>query len=313
MIVSKFGGSSVIRKDAIKNIKVLAQNCDRRILVFSAIGREGADDSKLTDILISAFDDFQKDKVLDLSKAKQKFNRLKDILKVDFDVARELERVKDEFLQNKSRDFLLSVGEELTTKMYSLFLNIPYLPSETLLFFKGDEVDYVRTKFALNSALKTYRQFVTGGFYGLGERGRKTLPRGGGDLSGGIFARLARAEKYEIFTDVEGIKTINPHFGEGELLSTLSYADLNFMTSLDATVVQKECGKLLKNSKTEIEVRSCFDLSKKGTRIAKHFKADKDFLSFDEQNGLCILSSCGKRRKIRGEKLKNVLKLMKKG
>lgn len=299
MIISKFGGSSVINIDAIKNIKLLAQNKDRRVLVFSAIGKSNQTDIKVTDLLISAFLKFKECGVLDLAKVRMRFCELKKLLKIDFDIDSYMANVKHNFLTNQERDYLVSRGEDLTARMYSKYLDIEYLSSEEILFFKGEEIDFEKTRFALEKGLNNFERFVTGGFYGCAEDGKiKVMSRGGGDKSGAIFARLTRAKEYEIFTDVDGIKTINPKWAYGETINTLSYADLNFMTSLDASVVHADCGRLLKNTNCEMIVKNALDLNGDYTRIGKRLKTNKPFISFDKKSGNFFYSCDGKRRRI---------------
>ncbi len=311
MKISKFGGSSVASARAIENIIKLAEDNNRKILVFSAIGASQKGDKKVTDLLLEAYDNFLANHNLDLSKVEEKFAGLKEMLGIKLDGKRELDEVKRKFLSALSRDYLVSRGEDLTARMFAEKLNLPYIPSETLLFFDGKEVDYNRTETAIKKQLALTERFVTGGFYGSDEKGQiKLLSRGGGDLSGAILAKVAKAKEYEIFTDVDGIYQINPILGKSSTLKTLSYADLNFMTSLDAKVVHSECGKVLKNTRTKIIVRNCFDLTAPGTEIAKGNKADKSYISFSPQTGDMFLTKLGKRRKISAYERENAINLL---
>lgn len=311
MKISKFGGSSVACASAIKNIINLAKDNDRQILVFSAIGATQKDDKKVTDLLIESYNEYLTSHNLDLKKVKEKFVNLKKLLGIKLNEDKEIDRIVKTFYVNLSRDFLVSRGEDLTARMFAEKLNLPYVPSETLLFFKENKIDFKRTKNAIKNQFSLTKRFVTGGFYGSDENGQiKLLSRGGGDLSGAIFAKATRAEEYEIFTDVDGIYQINPTIGISRTLKTLSYADLNFMTALDAKVVHSECGKVLKNTSTKIIVRNCFNLNAHGTMIAKGFKADKNYVSFSPITGEMFLTQLGKRRKITCDKRENVLNLL---
>lgn len=55
MIVCKFGGSITANATSIKNINELLENKERKILVFSAIGKNDKNDIKLTDLLIDLY------------------------------------------------------------------------------------------------------------------------------------------------------------------------------------------------------------------------------------------------------------------
>ena len=53
MITCKFGGSCTVQERAIKNIKKIKKNSnERKIFVFSAIGKSDDSDTKVTDLLI---------------------------------------------------------------------------------------------------------------------------------------------------------------------------------------------------------------------------------------------------------------------
>lgn len=306
MRVSKFGGSTLARREGVENVLSLARDSERRVLVFSAIGRAGGEE-KLTDILISAYKVYRHTGVVYLEMAKERIACLKRMLDIEFDIEGEFASIENMFILCKSYDYLISRGEYLTAKMFALKLALPFVDSYHLLFFKNGNVDFSRSN-ALKEVMKKHEQIVTCGFYGNENDRVKLLPRGGGDLSGAIFVKFLHAKEYEIFTDVDGIKQINPCFGESKTLKTLSYGDLNFMTKLDASVVHRGCTEVLKNTKTRIIVRNSFDLQKEGTIIAKGLKADKKFISFDREKHIFYLSSKGKRYVIKKEDEKNILK-----
>lgn len=311
MKISKFGGSSVARPEGWANISKVAEDEDRKILVFSALGKRNDKEEKVTDLLIGVYNEFKLNGRLVLDDVKGRFRYLVDGIGIDFDLEGEFKKIQHEFLDTPNYDYLLSRGEFLTAKIYSIWLGLPFLPSEELLFFKGERVDFEKTKSCLIAGLEKFGRFVTGGFYGSDEAGGiKLLPRGGGDLSGGIFARVIDAQEYEVFTDVEGIKQINPCFGGSETLERLSYQQLNFMTKLDANVLQKECGKILTNTKTKIRVRGIFDLSKKGTVIAKGLSSDKGFISFDRPRGVFYFVKNRKIKKFYQKDLQKMIKML---
>lgn len=311
MKVCKFGGSSVADLRGIKNIESLAQNQERRILVFSALGRWVKNDKKTTDLLIEAYENYISMGTLCLKTVEKKFIALKSALDIEYDIKLELEKVKESFNRLLSRDFLISRGEDITASMFAKKLSIRYIPSEQLLFMKNNGIDFEKTRKAIGCALDSLPRFITGGFYGSDENGNiKLLSRGGGDLSGAVFARVTKANEYEIFTDVDGIFQIAPNKTKSYVLKTLSYADLNFMTSLDANVVHKECGRILKNTRTKIIVRNCFDLSCEGTTIAKGLKADKKYISFQDTTNTYFLTKNGRHQKIKKNEEKNMLNLL---
>ena len=311
MKVSKFGGSSQASEKSIENILLLAQDEERKCLVFSAIGKSCDSDEKVTDLLVEVYEKFVSTGVFDIKKVKSKFYWLRDTLSLKVDLEGEFEDVERKFKENLSYDYLLSRGEYLTAKLMSQKLGIKFVPSEQLLFFKNNLVDYKKTEKAISEALHDYDRIITGGFYGVDEKGDiKLLSRGGGDLSGAIFARVCMASVYEIFTDVDGIYQINPKIGKSKKLEFVSYKDLIFMTGKDAKVVQKDCGKVLKNTQVKLVVRNSFNLADQGTQISKDKLTDKAFISIDEKTGKIYLSFLGKRRVVKAYEKENLLKLL---
>ena len=94
MIVCKFGGSATASKKAVENILKLKNN-ERKIWVFSAIGKENITDKKLTDLLI-AYTRKNCNKAKTKQQIKNKFNRLIGFTKVKLNT----NKIVDEYCFN---------------------------------------------------------------------------------------------------------------------------------------------------------------------------------------------------------------------
>ena len=306
----KFGGSSCANVDAIKNIEKVALDKDRKVLVFSAIGKSGEEDEKVTDMLFACYQKYLKSGVLDFDKIKEKFNCLKKNLGVQIDLDSEFSQIEHALKKHNSCDYLVSRGEYLTAKMFALKLKIPYVPSENLLIFENEKVNFAFTKKNIKNAIKKCGRIVTGGFYGSDEKGDiKLLSRGGGDLSGAIFAKVLGVDTYEIFTDVDGVYPLNPKFGKTVQMKYLSYKDLIYMTNYDAKVVHNQCGKVLQKTDIMLVVRNCFDLAKKGTIVSK-IPTSGSYIVFNEKRKKFILTNSNKRRTLTKKEEQNLIKCL---
>ena len=106
MIICKFGGKSTTSLLGLRNIKKISQNFDRKVLVFSAIGKGFDKDIKLTDLLInlSLEKNFQKKERI-LAKIDKKLTNLIKLLHLDIDISEFISQIKRS--NNKSNNLLI--------------------------------------------------------------------------------------------------------------------------------------------------------------------------------------------------------------
>lgn len=284
MIVCKFGGSCTANEIALQNIQTIkTENPDRAIFVFSAIGKDSPNDTKMTDLLISLCNTpSQSPTYTEIRKqVLNKFKKLQADTKVELDIESAFCEAEQIFMLTKDKEFLISRGEYFTAQIMASFLSLDFFPAEDLIFFKGQSVDESKTQLSLNKALKKSKTFVTCGFYGKDENNKiRLFTRGGGDFSGAIISKLLNASTYENWTDVEGIYDINPNIAKGNLIKRLSISQLDTMTNMDTKVIHKDCAKLLSNSSTTLVIRSCFNLSQSGTTVEHSPNPDLRFVCF---------------------------------
>lgn len=268
MIVCKFGGSATTTCQAINNIKTLAENKERKIFVFSAIGKD-ENNIKLTDLLLKIHKNKKNKQFVDelFLTFENRLQNLISLTNISFSLKKEIQKIKKTYSFNHSKAYLVSRGEYLTAKIMAKFLKMKFVPAEKLIFIKHHSFDIKQTKAHLEKYLKRNEQIVVPGFYGIKKNKLKLLARGGSDISAAVLALAKNANIYENYTDVNGIYEVNPKIAKSKSVEHLDYKTLCFITQHDCFAIQSTCAKLLSNSNITLNVKSIFDLSNNGTTI----------------------------------------------
>ena len=102
---------------------------------------------------------------------------------------------------------------------------------------------------------------VVSGFQGIGPDNRiATLGRGGSDTSAVAIAAAVRADRCDIYTDVDGVYTTDPRVEpKARRLPKISFEEMLEMASLGAKVLQVRSVELAMVHKVRTFVRSSFD------------------------------------------------------
>jgi len=101
---------------------------------------------------------------------------------------------------------------------------------------------------------------VVAGFQGIGPDNRPTtLGRGGSDLSAVALAAAVRADRCDIFTDVDGIYTTDPRLvPRAQKLARISYEEMLELASVGAKVLQSRSVELAMKARVRVQVLSSF-------------------------------------------------------
>ena len=101
---------------------------------------------------------------------------------------------------------------------------------------------------------------VVAGFQGLGPKGRvTTLGRGGSDTSAVALAAALKADRCDIFTDVDGVYTTDPRIvAKARKLSRITYEEMLEMASQGAKVLQTRSVEMAMNHRVRLQVLSSF-------------------------------------------------------
>ncbi len=102
---------------------------------------------------------------------------------------------------------------------------------------------------------------VVTGFQGISDKGRvTTLGRGGSDTSAVAVAAAVKADRCDIYTDVDGVYTTDPRIApKARRLERVSFEEMLEMASLGAKVLQTRSVELAMAQGVRLVVRSSFD------------------------------------------------------
>ena len=174
-------------------------------------------------------------------------------------------------------DVLLATGEQTTAALLAMTLTSMNYNARSLLGFQAN----IRTDNSFGNArileieagrirelLKKRNIVVVAGFQGCDEKKNiTTLGRGGSDTSAVAIAAALKADRCEIYTDVDGIYTADPNIcKKAGKLEKISYDEMLEMASLGAKVLQIRSVEFAKKYNVPIHVRSSFS-EEEGTMV----------------------------------------------
>ncbi|MBI2515926.1 MAG: aspartate kinase [Opitutae bacterium] len=171
---------------------------------------------------------------------------------------------------NREMDMLLAVGEQETIALTAMALHAIDVPAVS---YTGPQAgiftDLVHTKAkiknivptALRHDLKAGKVVIVAGFQGVNEHGQiTTLGRGGSDLTAIALAAALKADKCEIYTDVDGVYTADPRaVKDARKLAEISYDEMLELASQGSKVMQSRSVEFAKKYGVVFEVRSSFN------------------------------------------------------
>ena len=113
---------------------------------------------------------------------------------------------------------------------------------------------------ALLASMNAGQVAVVAGFQGLAPGNRvATLGRGGSDTSAVALAAALKAERCDIYTDVDGIYTTDPRIvPKARKLAKISYEEMLELASVGARVLQTRSVELAMNEGVRVQVLSSF-------------------------------------------------------
>jgi aspartate kinase len=167
-------------------------------------------------------------------------------------------------------DVVVASGEQVTCGLLAIILQSMGVPARSWLGWqipiKTDDAHGVARIAGiqaehLRERLHGGEVAVIAGFQGLSPNGRiTTLGRGGSDTSAVAIAAGLRADRCDIYTDVDGVYTTDPRIvPKARRLSKISYEEMLEMASLGAKVLQTRSVELAMVHKVPVQVRSSFD------------------------------------------------------
>lgn len=258
MVIQKFGGSSLASADG-RNF-VLSKIIDAKekgedvVVVVSAMGRYGA--PYATDTLV---------------------NLLKD---------------DGHYASNREMDLLVACGEIISTVVMSNALKSKGLKSEALTggqsgiltsshFSEAKVVDVNPRR--IGELIKEGVVPVVAGFQGHDAVGEiTTLGRGGSDTSAALLGEALKADRVEIYTDVDGIMTTDPNVcGDAKIIDAISYNEVFQMADSGAKVIHPRAVEVARRSGIPMIIRNTFS-DAKGTSITHYSSVEKQITIEDK-------------------------------
>jgi len=169
----------------------------------------------------------------------------------------------------RDMDFVVSTGEQVSAGLLSITLNHMGHPAVALSGWQaGIKTDDAFTKARIleidTSRIKRHldegKVVIITGFQGITEEGEiTTLGRGGSDTSAVALAAALKADRCDIYTDVDGVYTADPRIvEEARRIPVLSYEEMLELASLGAKVLQIRSVEFAMKYKVPLRVRSTF-------------------------------------------------------
>lgn len=229
-IVQKFGGTSVADIDRIKNV---AQRVKKEI----DAGNEVA-------VIVSA---------------------MAGVTNQLVGYARELSVLHDA----REYDTIVSTGEQVTSGLLAMALqNIGINARSWLAWQLPFRTDGVHSKARIESIetgeiVKRFEQgqvAILAGFQGIGPDNRiTTLGRGGSDTSAVALAAALKADRCDIYTDVDGVYRINPKIvPSARKIDRITYEEMLELASQGAKVLETRSVALAMQNNVRLQVLSSF-------------------------------------------------------
>ncbi len=114
--------------------------------------------------------------------------------------------------------------------------------------------------------MQTGQVAVVAGFQGIGPDNRvTTLGRGGSDTSAVALAAAIKADRCDIYTDVDGVYTTDPRIvPRARKLQRIAYEEMLELASVGAKVLQTRSVELAMKQRVRVQVLSSFDAADGG-------------------------------------------------
>lgn len=248
-VVMKFGGTSVATPEKIIGVAKRAiaekENGKRVVIVVSAMG-------KTTDTLLGL--------AAEISAEPPK----------------------------REMDMLLATGEQVTISLLAMAFR--QLGHEAVSFTgwqagietesvpRNARIEQIHTE-RLEAVLDSGFIAVVAGFQGVDRIGNiTTLGRGGSDTTAVALAAALKAEKCDIYTDVDGVYTSDPRFvGGARKLEQISYDEMLELANLGAGVLHPRAVEFAKNNNVPLTVRASYS-DEPGTIIQEVVTVEKNLI-----------------------------------
>lgn len=293
-LISKFGGTSVSSLTTWKNIATITQQHiaegAQPIIVCSALTQISNQLEKAIEAALINQHHLIETEIYESHK------NLALALQVSIDlISKELNQLRQwltgiallKEASPKTRAQILSLGELMLTRLGVAFLNKEGIGClwfdvrealKSIPLLGGENVNFLAARCQANpnpELSKRLREsgaqaIITQGFFAANSQGETVLlGRGGSDTSAALLAAILEATSCEIWTDVPGIYTANPHvLPHARLLKQLTYDEAQEIASMGAKVLHPNCLAPVRKAGIPMVVKYTHEPKHAGTRIS---------------------------------------------
>ncbi|HEY8351797.1 MAG TPA: aspartate kinase [Sphingomonadales bacterium] len=181
------------------------------------------------------------------------------------------------FHDAREYDTVVAAGEQITAGLLAITLQDMGVPARSWLGWQipirtngvhgSARIESIDTT-EIEKRLEQGQVAVVAGFQGLGPDNRiTTLGRGGSDTSAVALAAALKADRCDIYTDVDGVYTTDPRIvPAARKLDKVTYEEMLEMASLGAKVLQTRSVEMAMNHRVRVQVLSSLE-NKPGTLV----------------------------------------------
>ena len=247
LIVQKFGGSSVANVERVRHVaQIITDTYAKGNSVIAVVSAQG----DTTDDLIA--------------KAKEITDKP----------------------SSREMDVLLSTGEQISMSLLAMAIEQMGYPVISLTGWQAGfltesthrnaRIKKINTE-RLQNELDKKNIVIVAGFQGLNRYDDITpLGRGGSDTSAVAIAAALKADKCEIYTDVDGVYTTDPRIvPNAHKLDEITYDEMLELATCGANVLHNRSVEMAKKYSVKMEVRSSIHSDVPGTIVKEVCKVEK--------------------------------------
>ena len=187
---------------------------------------------------------------------------------------------------SREMDVLLSTGEQISMSLLAMAIEELGYPVISLTGWQAGFLTESNHRNARIKRIDTERLqneldkkniVIVAGFQGMNRYDDiTTLGRGGSDTSAVAIAAALKADKCEIYTDVDGIYTTDPRIvPDAHKLEEITYDEMLELATCGANVLHNRSVEMAKKYSVRLEVRSSIHRDVPGTEVKEVCKVEK--------------------------------------
>ena len=192
----------------------------------------------------------------------------------------------DKLHDAREYDAVVASGEQVTSGLLAIALQSIGIPARSwagwqIPIYADDTHSKARIvsidTTQMEKSMQTGEVAVVAGFQGVTKDGRiATLGRGGSDTSAVALAAAVKADRCDIYTDVDGVYTTDPRIvTKARKLNKITYEEMLELASQGAKVLQTRSVEMAMNHRVRVQVLSSFEAAA-GSSLPGTLVVDED-------------------------------------